>query len=126
MEKARAGIAISGAGLIAGFFLPWISYGGFHISAFEMATAPGAFSIAPFATVMLCLMPVAGLAMLLSALANAKAMRAISVVTGLGILGYGGYRIASEFIAASGWGLWIVIGAAVAAIAVPLALRAKK
>jgi hypothetical protein len=130
MERARAGIAVAGAGLVAGFFLPWISadfgVGTFNASAYQMVTHWGAFDAAPFMTIMLVLVPVAGLAMLVTALTNSRLMRPISLLTGLGILGYGTFKLAQALFATSGWGIWIVVAAAVAAVVIPLASHAKK
>jgi hypothetical protein len=46
----------------------------------------------------------------------------ISLVTGLGVLGYTGFKVAYAFAKVTGWGLWLVLAAG--AIALFLGLTA--
>jgi hypothetical protein len=75
---------------------------------------------------MMALVPVFGLAMLASVFMSARAMRISSLVAGVSLVGYGVYKVVDTFLRVTGWGLWLVIAAALVALAAPLFLRAKR
>lgn len=128
MEKGRLGIVLAGSALIAGFFMPWISVdfgpATLQVSAFQMMTQHG--QTAAVHPVLLALVPLAGLAMVVTALLNHRWSRAVAFLSGAGILGYAGLRAAQVFFAISGWGIWLVVGAAVAGVVLALVSGKKR
>jgi len=115
---ARTWMGLAGAMMVVGFFLPWVDAGGmFGVSGLDMVRAGWGWS---FARIMLLLVPISGAVLVAAAATKSPHTKRISVGIGLGFLGYGVFKIVQAFFAFSGFGLWITIGAAVLAIAVPL------
>ncbi len=123
-KTARTLIAASGAALLIGFFLPWVDIGfGPTISGFGVARAANGASMF---SAMLWLIPFGGLAMLASALAGSRHARLVSVLVGLSLVGYAVVKTVHAFFATTGLGLWVVIAASLAAIALPLLTRPER
>lgn len=122
-KTARTMIAVAGAALLIGFFLPWVDVGfGPTISGYTVARA--VHSASTFSA-MLWLIPLGGLAMLVSSLLGSRHARMISVLVGLGLVGYATIKTVHAFFATTGIGLWVVIAAAVGAILLPLLQRSE-
>lgn len=123
-KAARTLLLLTGAALLVGFFLPWVDLGfGPTISGFAVARhAPNG---ALFQT-MLWAIPVGGLAMIVTAATGSRHARLTSVLVGLGLVGYGVVKTVHAFFATTGLGLWLVIIAALAAVAVPLLTRPER
>lgn len=101
---------ITGAGLtlIVGFFLPFISLGpGAEATGWDIVRNGEGLGLARIAVF---LVPFLGAALITAGLAGAKSAR-LSLVTGLAILCYPAYEIASVFFAITGVGLWLVLAA---------------
>src|SRR5688500_1891923 len=109
-KQNRTFIAVAGLALIAGFFLPWISFGGLGASGWFFATN-GPWSA------FIWLVPVGGLAMFLTAITGSKHARLTSGAVGLALVGYAVVKTVHSFFATTGIGLWLVIAAALAALA---------
>jgi hypothetical protein len=116
-KTARTMIAVTGAALLIGFFLPWIDIGfGPTISGYTVARAGQSAS-------MFWLIPLGGIAMLVSALMGSRHARLISAVVGLSLVGYAVVKTVHAFFATTGFGLWVVIAASLGAILLPLLQR---
>jgi hypothetical protein len=97
-----------GATIVAGFFLPWTDFFG-TISGWSHATDGG--------EPQLFLVPLAGLALVAAVLLAPRYVPAAAIAVGGGITAWFGYHLAVLCAAAYGWGITMVVGGAVAAIA---------
>lgn len=123
-KTARTLIAATGAALLIGFFLPWVDIGfGPTISGYTVARATNSASV--FSS-MLWLIPVGGLAMMVSALMGSRHARLLSVLVGLALVGYAVVKTVHAFFATTGFGLWVVIAASLGAILLPLLTRPER
>lgn len=119
MKNQRTLITIAGAVLVLGFFLPWIDIGGFGISGWGFArnTAMSSF---------IWLVPIGGLAMLITGATGSKHARLTSAVVGASLVGYAVVKTVHSFFATTGIGLWMIIVGALAALAIPLLSRSER
>ena len=109
---------VAGLALVVGFFLPWIDLGiGPNASGLDVVRHTNGAS---FFRLMVLAVPIGGVAMAFCAFTNSKYTKLVSVLTGLTLVGYGIAKIVQTFFAISGFGLWLVIAASFAALAVPL------
>jgi hypothetical protein len=118
-KQSRTFIAVAGLALLAGFFLPWISFGGLGASGWFFANNAGSSAF-------IWLVPVGGLAMFATAITGSRYAKATSAVVGLALVGYAVVKTVHSFFATTGIGLWLVIAAALAALALPLLTRAER
>jgi hypothetical protein len=114
MNKTQSAVALVGAALIAGFFLPWYTFFG-HISGWNMVVQGQGEYLSRLAVLAV---PLLGAMLLGAGLNRSRAAGSLGVLTGVGILGYIGVRIAWDILMNTGVGLWLVLGGAVAAIVV--------
>lgn len=123
-KLARTLLVLTGAALVAGFFLPWFDLGfGGGFSGFQIAkTMPSGASF----TAMLWLLPIGGIAMMLTAINDSRYARLTAVLVGLALVGYAVVQAVRVFFATAGLGLWFVCVGALAAILVPLLTRAER
>ncbi|MBI2391679.1 MAG: hypothetical protein HYV09_18970 [Deltaproteobacteria bacterium] len=123
-KAARTLLLVTGAALLVGFFLPWVDLGfGPTISGFAVARhAPSGALL----QMMLWLVPIGGLAMIVTAATGSRHARLTSVLVGLGLVGYAVVKTVHAFFATTGLGLWLVIAASVGALAVPLLTRPER
>jgi hypothetical protein len=112
----------AGAALVAGFFLPFFSQGGFSISAWGMVRHG---MLAWTTAAALIAIPIAGVLLAIAGMSSEKAARTGAVATGVGILGYMFVKMAWEIIAGTGIGLWMIVGASVVALVAGLAATKK-
>jgi hypothetical protein len=116
-KTARSMIAVAGAALLIGFFLPWVDIGfGPTISGYTVARAGHGAST-------FWLIPIGGLAMLITALMGSRHARLVSCGVGLSLVGYAVVKTVYAFFATTGFGLWVVIAASLGAILLPLLQR---
>jgi hypothetical protein len=109
-------VGILGVALAVGFFLPWIDGGGhFTLSGWFFVKSS---YVAWHTRLALGLLPLAGAAMAVAGFTNSPTAPALGSITGLGVLGYMFFRLAWGFVKTTGFGLWIVLAAAVVAIIV--------
>ena len=115
-NKSNASIALTVAGvaLVAGFFLPWFG----PLSGWDLVRNE---HVSLFHRVLFALCPLFGAGLTLSSIIGSRRTALIAVGAGVGVLGYTGYKVADTFLAITGWGLWVVLGAAVVALVVGLA-----
>lgn len=120
-KTTRTLTAIAGAALFLGFFLPWVDIGfGPTISGYTVARASNSASMF---SAMMWLIPLGGLAMVATAVTGSKHARMVSVLVGLGLVGYAAVKTVYAFFATTGFGLWVVIAASLGAILLPLLQR---
>jgi hypothetical protein len=118
-NKAKSVVLFCGLALVAGFFLPWVSVGGFiKVSGWDMVAHGDGFS-----QLAIALIPLTGLVLVVAALGNARAARASAFFVGGGILTYFVGSTAWAFLKTTGLGLWLVLAAAIVALGVGLASR---
>src|SRR5687767_10041644 len=121
LKASRTLIAVTGAALFLGFFLPWVDIGfGPTISGYTVARATNSASML---SLMFWLIPLGGLAMIVTALSGSKHARLVSVLVGLGLVGYATVKTVYAFFATTGFGLWVVIAASLGAVLIPLLQR---
>lgn len=108
-----------GLAFVAGFFMPWVSAGGFGASGFAIFDHTGW----SFFRLMVLAVPVAGVLVAATSFTAPKLSAKIAIGTGLGVIGYGLWKTVETFFAITGFGLWMIIVAAVAAVAAPLFLK---
>lgn len=118
----RLAAGLAGAALLIGFFLPWLDVGGLlgagQASGFDMVLKADGFSVLRAA---LTAIPVAGAVLAAAALKGGVLAARVSLLVGLALLGFGVYQVGKSFLSVTGPGLWLVIGATLAAIVAPLA-----
>jgi len=117
-NNARKVILLCGVALVAGFFLPWISAGGFFkVSGWDMVAHGDTFSL------LLALIPLTGLGLIGASLGDGRAARGAAFFVGGGILVYFVGSTAWAFLKTTGVGLWMVLGASFVALTAGLASR---
>jgi hypothetical protein len=123
-SKGQLFVGLAGVALVVGFFLPWLDVGGvFRASGFDALRASHGWSLQD---VMMLAIPVGGALMAILSVTKPAAARKVSLGVGLGLVGYGTVKTAQAFFLTTGWGLWIVMAAALVALVVPLFWRAKR
>lgn len=119
-KTARSFLLLTGIALLAGFFLPWFDLGFAGVSGFQVAkNMPTGMTF----TAMLWLVPLGGLAMILTAVNDSRYARLTSVLVGLALIGYAVVKTVHAFFATTGLGLWLVVVGALAAVMIPLLTR---
>ncbi|MGZ5968835.1 MAG: hypothetical protein ACXWP4_14280 [Polyangiales bacterium] len=123
-KTARSTIALIGLALVVGFFLPWIDMGwGLRVSGMDVVRHGSSGSLF---YLMMLLVPIGGLAMVVTAIGGSKYVRLTSAATGLLLVGYGVVKTVHAFFATTGFGLWLVIAASCAALIEPFLARAER
>jgi hypothetical protein len=121
-KRGQTGLALAGLALVVGFFLPWIDVGGvFTVSGFAMVWRGEGGGIGRF---LLAMVPLVGVALACAGVLGSRKAAGIALAAGGGIFGYFLWTLARGFIATTGIGLWLVLGASVAALV--FGLTAKK
>jgi hypothetical protein len=123
VNRSRGTLTLIGASLVAAFFLPWIDLGVASLSGFDLVRAR---HVELLTRILILGVPLTGLGLMAAAATGERRTRALAIVTGLGILGYTSFEVARSFLKITGYGLWIVLGCAVAALVTGLALPAGK
>lgn len=118
-KQSRTLISIAGLVLVLGFFLPWLDFGGLGVSGWYFAKNSSMSS-------MIWLIPIGGIAMIATAMTGSRHARLVSAVVGLTLVGYAVVKTVHSFFATTGVGLWMVILAALGALAIPLLSRSEK
>ena len=115
-EKPNMLLAVAGAALVVGFFLPWFDSGGIGISGWGMVRhLPLSF----LTKAILVMCPIGGALLALSAFVGGRAASSVGLAVGGGTLIYFGYK----FVSVTGVGLWLVLAAAIVAVIWGLATR---
>jgi hypothetical protein len=123
-KDASLAITLCGAAMVLGFFLPFLDVG-------AVATASGWDIVrsAHFAwttRLALALLPLGGAALGLAGLSASPESRRMSWLMGAGVLGFLFFKTAWGFFKVTGIGLWLVIVAAVVALALGATGRARE
>ena len=117
-------MGVAGCALVFGFFMPWIDIAGFGgLSGWELVKEGG---LSTSTRLILSLCPILGVALAVSAFSKSRAASTVSAAAGAAVLGYTVFKIAYAFVKITGWGLWIVLAAAVVALFIGLATRSSK
>ncbi|MBY0401099.1 hypothetical protein K2X89_12450 [Myxococcota bacterium] len=119
---------LTGLGLLAGFFLPWLRFGEVAaVSGLSLMVSSGTVvnALAGPSRGMLIIIPVAGAALVASSVLAPRLVPLVSLLSGLSILLFGLFTLARVFIATVGLGMWIVVVAALVATAIGIAAAAR-
>jgi hypothetical protein len=117
-------LALSGAGLLVGFFMPWLTMGNMVvISGFSLVASSGEL-VASFSgpgRLLLFAIPAFGIALICAALMGRPRLnQALALTAGASILGYGLFTLIKLFFDSTGLGMWLVVLAALLALAIGL------
>lgn len=117
-SPGRAGLghhvlAITGAAMVAAFFLPWIDLLGETLTGFELARDAALGGKRH----LLWLCPLGGAAVALAAVSRASSLRALALVVGGGVVGFVAWQVGGGLIRSLHHGAWMTILGASAAIA---------
>lgn len=113
-ERSATLMGMCGLALVVGFFMPWLDLGGVaSISGWDLVKSS---HVAWTTRFMLALCPLGGAALALAGFGRSRSASGLSLGMGLGVLGYLFFKLAWGFIKTTGFGLWIVIAAAVVAV----------
>jgi len=124
----RALTMCAGAGLVAGFFMPWLKLGDVaSMSGLSLAVSSGSMVdvLAGPARAMLFFVPISGVAMMACAVLGPVAAARAALVSGALIMLFGFYTLMTVFIDTTGLGTWVVVASALGAAAVGLAARGR-
>ncbi len=114
--RYNAAITLTGIALVAGFFLPWLSFGWFGLSGISGWDVVWHDEGDYLARLALLSVPVLGSMMAFAGIARSRKAANLSVLVGMGILGYTFLKLAWAVLATTGIGLWLVLGGAAAAV----------
>lgn len=110
LSNRNAWLAIPGLAIVVAFFMPFFSVGGVNLaSGLDIAQEAGHAS----ELYLLWLLPIGGLALLFSALAQSKSSKAIGLLTGLGVFLVFAFFLSRALYEGTTWGLWLVMIAGV-------------
>lgn len=101
-------VAALGAALVAGFFLPWTDLW-VSVTGWDVATEGGDW--------WMFLIPLGGLALVAAAVLAPALAPLATLVVGLGVTAWFGYYVVVVTAAVYGWGVSVVVGGAVLAVA---------
>src|SRR5689334_9107728 len=105
-------MGLLGVAMVVGFFLNWLDLGAFGgISGYEFVKMK--HGVAWTTKLFLVLLPLGGALLAFAGFSGSRSTPLIAMSMGIGILGYTLFKLAWNFIQASGIGLFIVLGAAV-------------
>jgi len=123
-DNNRMWMGVAGCALVFGFFMPWIDIAGLGgVSGWELVKESG---LSTSTRLMLSLCPIFGVALAVSSFSKSRAAATISAAAGAAVLGYTVFKIGYAFVKITGWGLWLVLVAAVVALIIGLAARSSK
>jgi hypothetical protein len=124
MTRAHSALTLIGVALVVGFFLPWFSFGWLHgISGWDMVWHGQGEWLSRLA---LASTPVLGGLLIAAGVNRSRAAASLGFLVGAGILGYVTVKIAWGLIVGTGLGLWLVLGGAIAAVAIGARAQAPK
>jgi hypothetical protein len=120
---ARVLLGAAGAGLLLGFFLPWVTLGrAAAVSGFGLLLTQGELVellTGPYRMLLLAV-PLLGAGLCVGALTGHRVATWLALLTALLVLGGGLYTLVRLFLSSTGLGMWIVVGSALLALAVGL------
>jgi hypothetical protein len=116
---SRVLLGATGAGLLLGFFLPWVKLGTMvSLSGLNLALTGGQAieSLSgPFGLIVF-VVPLAGVALLFGAVRGYRRLEWLGLVSGCIIFGVGIFTLVRVFLGSTGMGMWLVAAASMAAI----------
>ena len=111
-------LAAAGAAALAAFFLPFLDLAGLvQASGWDIVTADGTSWTT---RLLFAALPLGGLTMLVGGLSGGRRARLAGAAFGLGVFGYLGFQLVRAFVATTGLGLWLTMGAAALGLAAAL------
>jgi hypothetical protein len=116
---ARAAFVASGAGLLVGFFMPWVKLGALvSVSGFGLVFADGDMvsMISGSNRFFLFAIPLLAVALIVLAVLGQRAASWVGAAGGVAVLGYAVYTVLSLFLASTGLGMWLVAASTLVAL----------
>ena len=115
----RAAFVLAGAGLLVGFFLPWVKLGALvSVSGLGLVFAEGdvVSMISGSNRFLLFAIPLLAATLMVLGALGQKAASWVGAVGGVAILGYAVYTVLSVFLASTGFGMWLVAASTLVAL----------
>jgi len=115
----RGAFVLSGAGLLVGFFLPWVKLGALvSVSGLGLVFAEGdvVSMISGSNRFLLFAIPLLAVALMVLGALGQKAASWVAAAGGVAILGYAVYTVLSLFLASTGFGMWLVAASTLVAL----------
>jgi len=107
-------LVVSGIAAVVAFFLPFLDLGGIaSASGWEILVAD---HVELSMRLALLALPLGGIALIGAGATQSPKARWVGVAFGVGVFGYLGFQMVRLFVATTGWGLWITLLAAAAAL----------
>ncbi|HEX4354536.1 MAG TPA: hypothetical protein VHZ95_16520 [Polyangiales bacterium] len=119
----RLSLGVCGAGLVAGFFMRWMTVGDIvAVSGFGLMVTQGeAITLLSGAHRFVLLeVPLFGLLLMIGAFVGHRFVLWIALLTGLGVLGFGLFTVVRLFFQTTGLGMWVVVASAFLAFGLSL------
>jgi hypothetical protein len=116
-------LALCGAGLVAGFFMRWMTVGEIvSVSGFSLMITQGeaATLLSGGSRWWLLVVPVFGLLVLIGAFSGRRYALWAALFAGLSVLGFGFYSAIRLFFQTTGLGMWVVVVSAFVAFGLSL------
>ena len=120
-ERTQLWMGVAGLALVFGFFMPWIDILGLVNASGWDLVRDDHLGLGTRAVIGLC--PVAGGALAFAAFNKSENAAWIALASGLGVLGYTGFKVAYAFTKITGWGLWLVLAAGGVSLVLGLATK---
>jgi hypothetical protein len=115
----RAAFVLAGAGLLIGFFLPWVKLGALvSVSGFGLVFAEGdvVSMISGSNRFLLFAIPLLAVTLMVLGVLGQKAASWVGATGGVAVLGYAVYTVLSLFLASTGIGMWLVAASTLVAL----------
>lgn len=116
---SRVLLGLVGAGLLSGFFMPWLELGQMvSMSGLNLATTGGQAidSMSGPHRLIVFVVPIAGAGLLYAAVRGYRHIEWLGLVCGCVIFGAGVFTLVRAFLGTTGAGMWLVAGSAMLAI----------
>lgn len=120
-DRKQLWMGIAGLALVFGFFMPWIDILGLVNASGWDLVRDSHLGMGTRAVIGLC--PIAGISLALAGFGKSRNADWVAVASGLGVLGYTGFKVAYAFAKITGWGLWLILAAGAVALVVGLSAR---
>jgi hypothetical protein len=115
----RGAFVLAGAGLLIGFFLPWVKLGALvSVSGFGLVFAEGdvVSMISGSNRFLLFAIPLLAVTLMVLGVLGQKAASWVGAAGGVAVLGYAVYTVLSLFLASTGIGMWLVAASTLVAL----------
>ena len=118
----RTLLVLAGLGLLAGFFMPWVSLEAMRLSGFALVINSGQAidALAGGNSALLIAIPILAVALIASALFMPRLSIWLGLITGSAIILYGIITLMRFFLGMTGAGMWLTVAASLLALVVGL------